>query len=305
MATPLLLEQVQALTNLGVALSVVFDDQMTNLTGEPSVSSALSFFNIRNSIKTQEVHLGVGGFGIVNEYNGSIEYKDFPLLYQSTYVHKEYADGFAVERKLWDDGMYNVIRDKAASLGESYDRTKEYHAASIFNNAFSSSYLGGDSKALSATDHPSGTTAAAQSNKGTTALSQDAVIAARIAMMSYKNSLGEPDMAIADTLLVPLNLVPTAEVIAGSVLKPGTANNDKNVVAGLRVATNPWLTDSNNWFLIDSRKAKRYLNWYWRVMPELRLDPSSDFNLVMRWRGYMRYSFGFDHWSWIYGSEVA
>jgi hypothetical protein len=305
MAIPLLLEQVQALTNLDIALSVVFYDQMTNLEGEPSVSSALSFFNIRRSTKTQEVHMGVGGFGIVNEYNGTIEYKDFPLLFEKTYIHKEYADGFAVERKLWDDGMYNVISNQAASLGESYDRTKEYHAASIFNNAFSSSYLGGDSKALVATDHPSGASGAAQSNKGTAALTQDAVIAARIAMMGFKNSLGEPDMSIPDTLLVPINLVPTAEVIAGSNLKPGTANNDKNVVAGLRVVTNPWLTDSNNWFLIDSRKAKRYLNWYWRVMPEFKLDPSSDFNLVMRWRGYMRYSFGFDHWSWIYGSEVA
>jgi hypothetical protein len=305
MATPMLLNQMTSLTNLGIALGVVFNDQITNLPDrEPT--GLLSLFNVQNSSKTQEVNLGIGGFGNVPEYKGTIEYDDFDILYPAYYIHKEYAKGFAVERKLWDDGMYNVIRDRANLMGIAFDRTKEIHAASVFNNMFSSSYLGPDSKALAATDHPYGpNNTTTQSNKGTTALSHDAVITARTAMRSFVNSIGEPVMAMPDTLVVPTELEAAAQVIVGSNQKPGTANNDTNVLSGMRVLVSPYLTDANNWFLVDSRLAKARLRWYWRVLPEFKEDPSSDYNLVMKYRGYMRYSFGWDTYDWVYGSEVA
>jgi len=47
------------------------------------------------------------------------------------------------------------------------------------------------------------------------------------------------------------------------------------------------------------------LLWYWRVRAELGIDPTSDFNLVAKYRGYMRYSFGWDDFRWVYGHEVA
>ena len=76
-------------------------------------------------------------------------------------------------------------------------------------------------------------------------------------------------------------------------------------VERFRIITSPYLTDTNNWYLIDSRMAGMYLKWYWRVQPEFQQDPTSDYNLAMKYRGYMRFSFGWDSWMWIYGNEVA
>jgi len=49
--------------------------------------------------------------------------------------------------------------------------------------------------------------------------------------------------------------------------------------------------------MIDSQQAPMHLLWFWRVNPE--------YNLVAKYRGYMRYSFGWDDPRWIYGHNVT
>jgi phage major head subunit gpT-like protein len=248
----------------------------------------------------------VGGFGDVPEYTGTLEYDSFELLYRKTYEHTEYAKGMAVERKLIDDEEYGVMSQRTQLFGLAFDRKIYKDAASVFNNAFSSSYLGGDNKALCASDHPySPTNASTQSNVGTTALSYDAVLATERLMMGMVDSRGNALEVMPDTILVPVALKETALTIVNSPLKPGTPNNDANAAGGYRVVVSRYLTDANNWFLIDSRLAKLYLNWFWRVKPEFEADPTGDFSLAARFRGYVRYAFGFDAYPWIYGHNVA
>jgi len=57
--------------------------------------------------------------------------------------------------------------------------------------------------------------------------------------------------------------------------------------------------------MINKQMANMHLLWFWRVQPEIALDPSSDYNLVAKYRGYMRFSYGFDDARFIYGHEVA
>lgn len=306
MATPMLETQFSALTDLSVALRAIFYDQIAGMNGAVAGQSVQQFFNRQTSKRAQEKNQGVGGFGNVPEFTGAIQYDNFDLLYGVTYTPKEYALGMAVERKLVDDEEYGVIANRARLMGISFDRTREVHAASVFNNAFSSSYLGGDSKSLCATDHPySPNNATTQSNKGTTALSVDSVIAAETAMMGFVDAKSNPMNIIPDTLVVPVALKNTALTIVGSQARSGTANNDKNTLDGYNVVVSRYLTDATDWFMIDSRMAMLYLNWYDLVMPEFVDHPVSQFDLEYKYRGYMRYSFGWDHWSWIYGSQVA
>ena len=61
----------------------------------------------------------------------------------------------------------------------------------------------------------------------------------------------------------------------------------------------------SNWFVIDSSLAKLYLNWLDRVPLEFEMDPTSDFRLEARFRGYMRYSWGWSDWRWLYGHTVT
>ncbi len=265
-------------------------------------------YSVQTSAKAQEYALGVGGFSDWTAYKGAIEYDDNEQGFKVTYTHQEYAKGFKVERRLVDDDLYNIINERPAGLALSATRTMEKHAASVFNNAFSSSYVGGDAVALCSASHPySPSNAAVQSNRGTTALSFDAVVTTRRLMREYKDDRGELIPVNPDTILVPPELEETAKTLVETTQKPGTANNDINFVGSRvrNVIVWDYLTDANNWFLIDSAMAKMYLKWYNRVPLDMAMDPTSDFRLEARFRGYVRYSYGWDHWTWIYGHEVS
>lgn len=292
-------------------LPIVRKEWMQQMDAVVSPVSAL--FGVESSTSSVEYSQGLGNGGLVPEYNGAndpsnaqIQYDSFNPLYETTFTHKEYAKGLQIGRKLWDDNQSGLIRRKASALGIEYGQTRATHAASIFNNAFSSSYVGADAKALCATDHPtSPTDSTSISNKGTTALSYAAVKTVLQAGRRMKNDRNIPMPMFYDTLIVPVELEETAAEFLQAAGKPGTADNDANAIRSLRVVSDPYLTDVNNWFMVDSAQARLHLLWFNRVQPELSLDPTSDFNLVARYRGYMRYSYGWDDFRFIYGNEVA
>lgn len=305
-ATPMGRDQFTNLTNITAALSAVFFDQIENADGPNSLISLL--YNVRDSNRAQERNMGISGFGNVNEFTGAIEYDDLGELYPKIYRHREYVKGMAVEQKLIDDDEYGIISDRASTLGLAFNRTVNQFSVDTFNNAFSSAtdYLGGDSKALCATDHPnSPTDSTTQSNKGTSALTDASLTATRQAMLRFKDSRNQPMGVNPSILLVPIELEATARVLTQSVQQPGVANNDINVNTNITPVVSRYLTDANNWFLIDRQMAKMYLKWFWRKRPEFAVAPDSAYGLINKFRGYMRLSFGFDMWQWIYGHEVA
>lgn len=303
-STPITSNEYSVFTNLELPLSALFYDQ--TMQGLASGADILALYNVQTSSKAVERNQGMGGFGDIPTYTGTIEYSSPDVLYQKSYEHVEYAHGFEVTRAHIDDNEWGVINSLPQQLGMAFGRTAVKSMASVFNNAFSSSYLGGDAVALCSASHPrSPNDATVQDNTGTDALTPDNVIAAAQAMAAFTDSKGNPMNIVADTIVCGVDLKGTAEVIAGSVLKPGTGNNDTNVNNGYKLVISPYLTDARNWFLVDSLAAKLYLKWYWRVMPEFAIDANSDFNLKARYRGYMRYSFGWDHWAWVYGNNVA
>ena len=286
-------------------LRSIFEIQRAALAAESKIPM---LYNVQTSSKAAEHNLGIGGFGDWVEYKGRIDYDGNERGFQTNYVHTEFVRGFKVERKLVDDDLYNIINPQPRGLALAAMRKREKDAASVFNNAFSSSYVGGDAVALCSASHPySPSNATVQSNRGTTALSVDSVDTTRRLMRSYKDDRGELVPVNPDTILIPPALERTAWEIINTPLQPYTANNTANFNASKlnRVIVWDYLTDSNNWFLVDSMMAGMYLNWYDRVPMEFAMDPTSDFSLEARFRGYMRYSYGWDDWRWIYGHEVA
>jgi len=267
-------------------------------------------FNVIDSTKANEYFLGAGGFGDWLEYEGAIEYDDFEQLYRTTLTHKEYVRGFKVERKLVDDDQYNIIQERPRALAMAAARTREKHAASVFNNAFSTSYQGGDEKPLcEISGHPySPSNASTQTNEAATALTYDNVITIFRAMQEFKDDRGELVSVSPDTLLVPPELAQTAkEILLTTQNKPNTADTVVNYVNTFLRDVIVWhyLTDANAWFLIDSGLAKRHLLWVDRVGMEFALDPTSNFRLEARYRGYMRYSYGWSDWRWVYGCNPS
>lgn len=293
-------DSYEAFTSIGVALRSIF-------VSELEVPDDLAqFFNIAESRDATENHHGDQGFGDVPEFSGKIEYEDSVPLWGKTYEHKEYAKGLSIERKLIDDDKWAIVERKTRSFGMSFARNIAQAHASVFNNAFSNTYAGPDSVELCSASHDySPVDGTHQSNFATLALTHENVVTARETMMSFVDPKGNLMPVVPDTLLVPVALGEEAFVITQSANRSGTANNDANSQRGLRVVVSPWLTDSNAWFLIDSAMSRLYLNWYWRVMPEFLEDPTSQFDLVWRYRGYMRYSFGWDDYRWVLGSNPS
>jgi hypothetical protein len=296
-------------------LPIVRREWFQHMTAVPSPVANL--FAEETSQQAVEYSVGIGDMGLIPEYNSStaegapaaIQYGGFNPLYETTFTHKEYAKGLAIERKLWDDARLSLIMRRAATLGNAYGATIASFQSGVFNNAFAATVVGGDAVALSASAHPtSPTVSTAISNYGTTALSYAAINTVQAAGFAMKADDGTPMPQVYDTLLVPGALQATAlEVTKGSYV-PGQADFTASAIfygQGLKVIVDPYLTDANNWFMIDSVQAKLHLLWFWRVRPEMSMDPASDFNLVAKYRTYMRCSFGWDDWRWIYGEEVT
>ena len=285
-------------------LRTIFEIQRDALA---AASLIPGLFNVTGSTKAEEHDLSVGGFGDWLEYKGAIEYDDYEQGFKTTYTHVSYVRGFKVARELVDDDQYNIINRRPRGLALSAMRTREKHAASVFNNAFSSSYVGGDNVELCG-DHPlSPSNSSTQSNEGTDAISYDAVVDARLAMREYKDDRGELIQVNPTVILHAPELEEKASGIVNTLNKVDVADYHDSFIRrkGLTNLSWDYLTDADNWFLIDPVLAKLYLLWFNRTALEFEMDPTSDFRLEARYRGYMRFSYGFSDWRWCYGQLVT
>ena len=263
-------------------------------------------FDVQSSSKAQEFDLQDGPIQDFAPMNGNIPYDDAVQGYRTTYTHSSYARGFKVQRELVDDDMYNVINKKPAKLAMGARRRREADAASVFNNAFNSSVTGGDALSLCNSAHTSLNGGANQSNTGTLSLNPVNVEATRRLMVAFRDPVGGIIHIQPDFLLVPTQLAETAWEIISSKGKVDTAQNNANYHYGkykLLVWDN-YLTDSNNWFMIDSQMMKQFLLWFDRVSPEFFRDKDFD-TLQAKFAGYMRYSFGWSDWPWVLGQNPS
>lgn len=271
------------------------------------MSPMKKFFSMETSENGSLELDGVGGLGLLEEYKGKLEYDKFGKYPKTTIDFPEYHKAFAIPRKLIDDDKSGAVQKQFSQLGGAAARTKDVHAASVFNNAFSSSHVGADGKALCATDHPlSEDNATPQSNKGTTALSQPAVIETIETMQGFTDDRNELIGVDPNILLVPRGLAAEAYVIKNSISVPGSANNDANYVASRPLEVVVWhrLTNQKNWFMLDGEESLLHLMWIDRVMEEVAYNPTSDFDLEVAARVYARWGYGWDYPFFIFGHEV-
>jgi phage major head subunit gpT-like protein len=266
-------------------------------------------YAVETSQKAQEHFLAAGAMGNWRQFKGAIEYDDIDQGYKTTLTHEEYVQGFKIERKLVEDDQYGLFQDRPQELAMSAMRTRETHAASVFVNAFTDAYAGGDGVGLVSDAHPASPANAAstQDNEGTLALTYANVEAVRQLMRAWKDDRGNLIPVSPDTLLVPAELEKTAFEIVRTANVPDTTDYKANFVAGFirQVVVWDYLSDANAWFVIDSMRMKQSLKWLDRVPLEFALDPTSNFRLESRWRGYMRYSYGWKDWRWIYGNNPS
>lgn len=142
-----------------------------------------------------------------------------------------------------------------------------------------------DGQYLIDTDHPNddGTT---WSNKSTSALTYDTLKTNLIAMGKLTDGNSKRRGVRATVLMVPVDLEFTAYELCYSTNKPGSMNNDVNAARelfNLKVVVNPYLTDTNNWYLIDTTKPVKPAIFQHRKLGEfVAADDPSDTTVFMR-----------------------
>lgn len=254
----------------------------------------------------------VGAFGDFTEFTGTVDYDERSQGYDTIQTHVEFTSGFQVERKLYDDDQYAIMDQKPAGLAMSATRTRQKHAARPFNNAFSvDSMFYNNTEGLAWCSNSHTTTAAGVDtsagfdNLVTTALSAVAVAAARIQFVGFRDDRGNFTMSKPDTLLLPPDLYDVGFEIVKSRGKPDSAENNANVHEGAyKLLEWIYLTDSNNWFMLDMGMMKRFLIWIDRVGLEFAFAEDLD-TMVAKWRAYMRYSHRRDDWRFGLGAQVS
>ena len=221
--------------------------------------------------------------------------------------HTEIALGYAITRKAIDDNLYKTqFAPSNLGLIESFGQTKEIYGANILNTATTyNSSIGGDGKALCATDHPidGGTV----SNRPSTDvdLNESTLLNAMISIRTnFKDQAGLKVFARGRKLVVPPQLEPVAIRLTKTELRPGTSDNDVNAImstaGGLPEGylVNDFLTSARAWFLLTNIDGLSYMERV-KFESDMQVDFVTD-NLLVK--GYERYSFGYYNFRSIYGS---
>lgn len=178
--------------------------------------------------------------------------------WKSRYTFPNYVIAFSITEQAIDDNLYgDIIEQMSKSAARAMAHNREVKTAAVFNNAFSSSYAGGDGVALCDASHPlweGGTWANEPSAGGD--LSEDTLENGIIAMSNFVDDRGIPQGINCKKLLVAPNEQFNAHRILNSTLQSGTANNDINAMKSMSsipdgIAVWNKLTDPDAWFLLS------------------------------------------------------
>jgi hypothetical protein len=221
--------------------------------------------------------------------------------------HTEIGLGYGITRKAIDDNLYKTqFAPSNLGLIESFAQTKEIYGANVLNTATTyNAAVGGDGKALCATDHPIDGGTIANRPAVDVDLNESTLLNAMISIRTnFKDQAGLKVFARGRRLVIPPQLEPVAIRLLKTELRPGTADNDVNAIfttaGGLPEGymVNDYLTSQYAWFLLTNIEGLAYMERV-KFESDMQVDFVTD-NLLVK--GYERYSFGYFNWRSIFGS---
>jgi len=296
----------QLLKELEPGLNALFGLEYDRYDNEHS-----EIFDTENSDRAFEEEVMLSGFGQapVKGEGAAISYDTAGEAFTARYTHETIALAFAITEEAVEDNLYDKLSARyTRALARSMSNTKQVKAASVLNNAFSSSYKGGDGVSLINSAHPTtgggnlSNTLATQADLNETSLEQSLIdIAAFIDERGLKIALR------GMKLIIPSALQFTAERILKSEQRVGTADNDINAIktGGYMpqgFCVNHFLTDPDAFFIkTDAPNGMKHF-----VRSPIKTAMEGDFETGnARYKARERYSFGFSDPRAMYGSQGA
>jgi hypothetical protein len=273
-----------------------------------------AIFSQETSDRAFEEEVLITGFGgaPTKTEGAGVSFDNASESYSARYTHETVALAFALTEEAQEDNLYDSLGKRyTKALARSMANTKEVKGANVLNNAFSSSFTGGDGVSLINTAHPLAGGGSAANRASTMAdLNETSLEDALIDISTFTDDRGLTISVNATKLVVPPQLVFVADRILNSPGRSGTADNDINAIANTGVlpggyTVNHYLTDPDAFFLLTSvTEAGEGLKMFQRTAMETSMVP--DFSTGnIRYKARERYSFGFSDWRGVYGSQGA
>lgn len=268
-------------------------------------------FTVDDSRKAIETDARFGAFSMWNTKGSqeATEYEDLTDGLEVQYKHTTFSKGFSIEKETYDDQQYNIIQKAPKALARAARATIESQAASVLNNAFTAASgvanINGTKEALIAMSHErlDGQTSDTQNMLTNNPVLSEANL--ELAMELSGEQVDERGLKLQmmpNLLVVPRALKYTAEKIVRSAQVPGSNWNDINpMMDQVQVVVLDYLSSTTCWFLIDT--AMNPLQFFWREKLNFRgydLDFDTD---ISKYKGRMRFSFGWSDWRGIIGSR--
>jgi hypothetical protein len=279
-----------------------------------------ALFDVTTSDKNYEEYVQTTGFGLAPQkaQGQGVSYDSEVQGFVTRLTNVAYGIGYIVTHEELEDNLYEVVsKRRAAANAFSMRQTKENVGASVYNNAFSSSYTGADGVSLLNSAHPN-TSGGTFSNLLSTAaaLSEVAIEDLIIQQMLATNDRGLRINLMPKSLHVHPSNWFEANRILKSVYQYNTANatsgtvsNAVNVLHATNalpegIKMNHYFTSTTAWFI--RAQVPMGTGMIFQERQAISFDMDNDFDTMnAKAKSYERYACGWADPRGLWGTPGA
>ena len=265
------------------------------------------FYDVETSDRAFEEEVMLSGFGnaAVKAEGQGVTFDSANETFTARYTNETIALAFSITEEAIEDNLYDRLASRyTKALARSMSNTKQVKAANVLNNAFDSSFAGGDGKELCATDHP--IVAGTFRNELSTSadLNETSLEQSLIDIAAFTDERGLKIAARGVKMIIPSALQFTAERLMKSAGRVGTADNDINAVVSMGMVpqgyvVNNFLSDDDAFFI--KTDVPNGMKMFVRAPIKTAMEGDFDTGNV-RYKARERYSFGFSDPRGMFGS---
>lgn len=294
----------------------IFEQEFTKQTPYfGSVTNELLFMQEGSESNAEiEEEFAASGYFTEKSEAATNDPTEFDAANQVVYSHRTWSQSLPLSKELVDDAKFGVIGKFVQKMASAGRATQERNGMSVFRNAFSASYVGGDGKALCANDHELILTGETFDNRLDLELSEENLDTAVQHFLTLKDHNGVVHGLMPKVLLVHPSKFKLALEITQSERRSGTADNDmnyySNVYPGLVVMQSPFLGagfgddgDNDDWFLLgEYHGIKRFTR---EALTQTLIPWEITDNDAYQYKARFRESYGWSSFLGIIGSRPA
>jgi hypothetical protein len=295
----------QLVKELEPGLNALFGLEYKNYADEHA-----EIFDVENSDRAFEEEVMLSGFAnaSVKPEGQGVNYDTAQESFTARYTHETLALAFSITEEAIEDNLYDRLASRyTKALARSMANAKQVKAANVLNNAFDSSFTGGDGVELCSAVHP--IVAGTFKNELSTAadLNETSLEQSLIDIAAMTDERGLKIAAKGTKMIIPSALQFTAERLMKSQGRTGTADNDINAVGSMGMipqgyVVNHYLTDTDAFFI--KTDVPNGLKMFVRAPIKTAMEGDFETGNV-RYKARERYSFGFSDPRGIFGSPGA